>query len=159
MANSDAEAWVFWHNQQVDELANRCNFSRPTTFWQIWGEAVAATRFQRELHFEILKVHLAVARRKLEGNHMDEGGVKQVALPQSPSSTNHNRNRQSTLTVCLNGGARSIDLETYRRAILGGNKQGFFVSGRSSSCFGSRGYNFSLIFCNDALWWVDFASS
>lgn len=81
-ANSDIEAWVFWQNQQVDEMATRCNFSRPETFWRVWGEAVAATRFQRTLHFEILKVHLAVARRrKPQGTREDGDVLGQVDLP------------------------------------------------------------------------------
>ena len=73
-ALTEVEAWVFWQNQQVDSMAMACNFRRPASFWHLWGEAVSATKFQRELHHEILKVHLAVARRKPEGTN-DNGGV------------------------------------------------------------------------------------
>lgn len=98
-ANTDVEAWVFWHNQQVDELATTCNFNRPASFWQLWNEAVAATKFQRELHFEILKVHLSVAKRKPEGTNGDAVSVNKVQPPVEFAAEYHRPRVQPSLQL------------------------------------------------------------
>ena len=97
-ANSETEAWLFWHNQQVDELAARCNFSRPPSFWKLWGEAVAAIRFHRALHFEILKVHLAVARHKPEGTCTADEDQCGITLPPIVQPEFHRPSLHSYLT-------------------------------------------------------------
>ncbi len=63
-AASDDEAWVFWHSQQADEYASQVNFARTPEFWKVWGQAVSAIKFHKEVHFEVLKVMLGVSRVK-----------------------------------------------------------------------------------------------
>ncbi len=44
MANCEAEGWIFWHNQQVDEVATRTNLSRPS-FLEFVGGSCGRSQF------------------------------------------------------------------------------------------------------------------
>ena len=61
-AETDLESWAFWHNQMVDEAAERCNNTRSDEFWQCWRQMALDVATSRRVHHEVLKVHLAAAR-------------------------------------------------------------------------------------------------
>ncbi len=59
---------------------------------------MAAVNFHRELHFEILKVHLAVARRKPEGNRTDDV-LGEIALPVNGRPEFHRPGPLKTISI------------------------------------------------------------
>ena len=57
------EQWAFWHNRLADEAATSINYRRSQDFWNVWSNAAQSVNFLRQLHHQILKVLLQVARK------------------------------------------------------------------------------------------------
>ena len=74
-ARSRHDAWLIWHNNQVDLVAKRANVNRSQQFWQGWREHVEAVQAAELLHKQVCALHLAVAKRSTqteEQNTLDD---------------------------------------------------------------------------------------
>ncbi|CAL1147997.1 unnamed protein product [Cladocopium goreaui] len=85
-ATSQHDAWMIWHNNQVDAVAKRANLARSQEFWKCWQVHVDAVQTAAVLHRQVCELHLAVAKRSTQADR--EQTLDDVAPPvQRPTRT------------------------------------------------------------------------
>ena len=67
-ATSQNDAWMIWHNNQVDAVAKRANLARSQEFWKCWQVHVDAVQTAAVLHRQVCALHLAVAKRSTQAD-------------------------------------------------------------------------------------------
>ena len=65
LAKTRYEAWKFWHNNVVDQVARFTNANRPKQFWDQWQLHAQQVAAVRELYDQVWDLHLAVAQRSV----------------------------------------------------------------------------------------------
>ena len=64
LATTRHDAWQFWHNNVVDQVARFTN--RPKQFWDEWQAHAKQVAAVRELYDHVWALHLAVAQRSVQ---------------------------------------------------------------------------------------------
>eukprot|EP00435_Cladocopium_sp_Y103_P020978 s358_g5.t1 len=64
-AKTGKEAWMFWNNNAVDQLARLANVNRPSQVWRLWEQHAREVVAARELYDQVCALHLAVAQRSV----------------------------------------------------------------------------------------------
>ena len=60
-ATTRRECWRIWNNDSADMAAKAANVSRSPQFWSLWLALNAEWEYNRNVHLEVVKLHLAVA--------------------------------------------------------------------------------------------------
>ena len=71
-ATSRRECWRIWNNDSADLAAKAANVCRSQEFWSLWSALNAEWVYNRDLHLEVVRLHLAVAEMSCEA-HMANG--------------------------------------------------------------------------------------
>eukprot|EP00435_Cladocopium_sp_Y103_P051237 s961_g15.t2 len=64
-ATTRYEAWLYWNNNAVDQVARLANVNRPRQFWNLWEAHAREVFAVRELYDQVCAFHLAVAQRSV----------------------------------------------------------------------------------------------
>lgn len=65
-ATTRREAWMFWNNQAADNVAKAANMSRPEEFWKFWKVHWQSVHAAKQLHDQVVALHVAVAKKSLK---------------------------------------------------------------------------------------------
>lgn len=65
-ATTKMEAWLYWNNAVVDQIAKTTNQQRPAEFWVLWREHAMNLEYADKLHSELAEFMMAVAKLSVQ---------------------------------------------------------------------------------------------
>lgn len=64
-ATTRQELWLYWNNGAADRVAKSANLDRTRVFWTFWETHAACVAGAKEIHRQIVALHMAVAMRSV----------------------------------------------------------------------------------------------